>query len=82
MPLTESHATDETAAEFAALLGPLGIERVRVVGTCSDDLRAAANEAGVHIADDPVAAEGRIELLHYLREQSFSRTTHRYGNVL
>ena len=80
--LTESHAADETTAEFAARLGPLGIERVRVVGACSDDLRAAANEAGVHIADDPVTAEGRIELLHYLREQSVSRTTHRYGNVL
>ena len=35
-----------------------------------------------HVADDPVTAEGRIELLHYLREQAISRTTHRYGNVL
>ena len=58
------------------------MQRVRVVGTCSNELRAAANEAGVHIADDPVTAEGRVELLHYLREQSVSRTTHRYGNVL
>ena len=82
VPLTESHAADETSAEFAARLGPLGVERVRVMGTCSDQLRAAANEAGVHIADDPVTAEGRIELLHYLQEQSVSRTTHRYGNVL
>ena len=78
----ESHATDETAAEFAARLGSLGVPRVRVVGTCSDELRAAANEAGVHIADDPVTAEGRVELLHYLREQAVSRTTHRYGNVM
>ena len=55
---------------------------MRVAGTCSQELRATANEAGIHIADDPVTAEGRIELLYYLREQAISRTTHRYGNVL
>ena len=36
----------------------------------------------MHIAHAPVTAEGRVELLHYLREQAVSRTTHRYGNVL
>ena len=82
VPLIESHSAGETAVEFAARLDSLGIQRVRVVGTCSGELRSAANEAGVHTADDPVTAEGRIELLHYLREQSVSRTTHRYGNVL
>ena len=55
---------------------------VGLVGTCRDELRVAANDAGVHLADDPVTAEGRIELLHYVREQAVSRTTHRYGNVL
>ena len=80
--LIESRAADETAATFAARLDALAIQRVRVVGTCSHELRAAGNEAGVHIADDPVTAEGRIELLHYLREQTVTRTTHRYGNVL
>ncbi len=82
VPLVESHAADETSEELAARLASLGVQRVRVVGTCRDELRAGANEAGVHIADDPVTAEGRIELLHYLREQAVSRTTHRYGNVL
>ncbi len=71
-----------TSDELAARLGSLGIQRMRVVGTCRDELRVAANDAGVHLADDPVTAEGRIELLHYLREQAVSRTTHRYGNVL
>ena len=80
--LIESRAADETAATFAARLDALAIQRVRVVGTGSHELRAAGNEAGVHIADDPVTAEGRIELLHYLREQTVTRTTHRYGNVL
>ena len=80
--LVESLAADETSAEFAARLGSLKVDRVRVVGTSSQELRAVANEAGIHIADAPVTAEGRIELLHYLREQAISRTTHRYGNVL
>lgn len=44
-------------------------------------LRAAAAQAGVHLADDPVLAAGRIELLWYLREQSISRDYHRYGNL-
>ena len=82
VPLVESHATDETAAQLAARLGSPGVQRVRVVGSCRDELRAAASQAGVHVADDPVTAEGRVELLHYLREQAVSRTTHRYGNVL
>ena len=82
LALIESHPADETSAAFAARLGSLDVQRIRVVGTCSRELRAAANQAGIHIADDPVTAEGRIELLHYLREQSISRTTHRYGNVL
>ena len=80
--LIESRAAEETAATFTARLDVLDLQRVRVVGTCSRELRAAGNEAGVHIADDPVTAEGRVELLHYLREQAVTRTTHRYGNVL
>ena len=45
-------------------------------------MQAAANDAGVHICSDPVTANGRVELLHYLREQAISQATHRYGNVL
>ncbi len=80
--LMESHSAHETAADFADRLGSLNVERVRVVGTCSRELRAAANAAGVHMADDPVTADGRIELLNYLREQSVTQTTHRHGNIL
>ena len=80
--LVESYASDETDAAFAARLSSLQVQRVRVVGACSHELRTAANKARIHVADSPVTAEGRIELLHYLREQSISRTTHRYGNVL
>ena len=80
--LVESAAADETGAELAARLGSIGGHRLRVVGSCGDDLRVAAQRAGLHVADDPVTRDGRIELLHYLREQVVSRTTHRYGTVL
>ena len=80
--LITSHALDESSTEFAARLATLDVDRLRLLGTCPENLRAAAHEAGVHLADGPVTAEGRVELLHYLREQAVSHTTHRYGNVL
>jgi len=44
-------------------------------------IRRAANEACIHIADTPVLTEGRLELLWYVEEQSFSNDYHRYGNL-
>jgi RHH-type proline utilization regulon transcriptional repressor/proline dehydrogenase/delta 1-pyrroline-5-carboxylate dehydrogenase len=35
----------------------------------------------LYLASAPVLAEGRIELLHYLREQSLCADYHRYGNL-
>ena len=77
-----SLGTDETAEEFARRLPDIGVERVRMIGPVAPELRAAANAAGIHLADSPVTGEGRIELQHYLREQTISRTTHRYGNLV
>ena len=34
------------------------------------------------VLDAPVAAAGRLELSHYLREQTVSRVVHRYGSVM
>jgi RHH-type proline utilization regulon transcriptional repressor/proline dehydrogenase/delta 1-pyrroline-5-carboxylate dehydrogenase len=44
-------------------------------------IRRASAEAYVFIADAPVLAHGRVELLWYLQEQSLSRVYHRYGNL-
>ncbi len=55
--------------------------RVRVVG----DVGALLDElvtAGVDVHGTPVVANGRLEMLHVLREQAVSRTLHRYGHVL
>jgi RHH-type proline utilization regulon transcriptional repressor/proline dehydrogenase/delta 1-pyrroline-5-carboxylate dehydrogenase len=58
-------------------------ERIRYASPAQvpDLVRRAAAEAGVYIADAPVLAAGRIELLWYLREQSISWDYHRYGNL-
>ena len=41
----------------------------------------AAAETGFYIAREPVLAEGRVELLHYVVNQSICDTYHRYGNL-
>ncbi len=58
-------------------------ERVR---TCSPALSDAfykcAAELGKHIAYNSALVEGRLELLHYLKEQSVSFEYHRYGSIV
>jgi RHH-type proline utilization regulon transcriptional repressor/proline dehydrogenase/delta 1-pyrroline-5-carboxylate dehydrogenase len=80
--VTLSDSAAESAEEFAARLGELDVARVRVLGPVALELRTVARTVGVHLANEPVTSVGRIELLHYLREQTVSRTTHRYGNLL
>ena len=77
-----SRCNEESVQDFTARLGSLDVCRVRVLGEIATELRITANEQGIHLADDPVTSEGRIELRHYLREQSISQTLHRHGNLL
>ncbi|RKS68047.1 RHH-type proline utilization regulon transcriptional repressor/proline dehydrogenase/delta 1-pyrroline-5-carboxylate dehydrogenase [Motilibacter peucedani] len=74
-----SDASVEDAAVAAWRAG--AVDRVRVLGGDSDPLRRACHAAGTSVDDDPVSAYGRAELRHWVREQSISRTLHRYGNV-
>ena len=74
---------EETDAELARVMLEGGTERVRyaATGRVPAPVFEAAREAGLFVAAAPVLAEGRIELLWYLREQSISRDYHRYGNL-
>jgi len=58
------------------------VERLRALVPISRELRAAAHAAGIVVLDAPVLAAGRLELRHYLREQSVSRVVHRYGSIM
>ncbi|MDL2323180.1 bifunctional proline dehydrogenase/L-glutamate gamma-semialdehyde dehydrogenase [Bacteroidales bacterium OttesenSCG-928-A17] len=70
----------QSESEFLAEMNQY--ERIR---TCSSDLSDAfyqkAAELGKHIAYDKPIIEGRLELLHYLKEQSISFEYHRYGSI-
>ena len=72
----------ESDAAFAASLPSLAGTRVRHIGPAPADLHAAASQAQVDLFDGVVLQNGRIEMLAHLREQSVSRTRHRFGNVL
>lgn len=80
--VTVSRASSQSASDVAARLESAGLVRIRVIGTAEPEIRRAANALGIHVSDDPVTPSGRLELLHYLREQAISRTLHRFGNLV
>ena len=58
-------------------------DRVRTLtDQLSDAMYARAASLGLYIATAKPLMEGRIELLHYLKEQSISYEYHRYGSII
>lgn len=76
IPLT--HERDDQLANAIPRL-----DRIRYAAPerVPQSLFAAAAEHGFYIARSPVMMEGRIELLHYFREQAICDNYHRYGNL-
>jgi RHH-type proline utilization regulon transcriptional repressor/proline dehydrogenase/delta 1-pyrroline-5-carboxylate dehydrogenase len=56
-------------------------EFLRTVTVPSDAILNAAYESGLNWINSPLLASGRIELYHWMREQSISETRHRYGQL-
>jgi RHH-type proline utilization regulon transcriptional repressor/proline dehydrogenase/delta 1-pyrroline-5-carboxylate dehydrogenase len=71
----------ESEEALAARLESDGIGRIRSLGSPGAPLRDAAAAAAIHCEDAPVLANGRVELLRYLLEQSVSIEVHRHGNL-
>jgi RHH-type proline utilization regulon transcriptional repressor/proline dehydrogenase/delta 1-pyrroline-5-carboxylate dehydrogenase len=74
----------EGTAELVGRLGSLGQVVVRVLGDQplgDGSLRAACEELGLRCDESPVVVSGHIEIGRLLREQSVSRTLHRYGRI-
>lgn len=69
----------ETEQECLKRLRAGQIKRIRLLGKGSDLIEEALAEAGCNINRGSVMANGRLELLHFLREVSISRDYHRYG---
>jgi RHH-type proline utilization regulon transcriptional repressor/proline dehydrogenase/delta 1-pyrroline-5-carboxylate dehydrogenase len=86
--LTESWAgaiefVEETDAQLAEAIGAGQVDRVRYAASdrASLEVLQAGNAANGCVVSAPVSAEGRLELLWYVREQSISTDYHRYGNL-
>ena len=74
---------EESDEELAEVIRERHTDRVRYASRdrVPKTVLEAIGETGIYIAAAPVLAEGRIELLWYLREQSISFDYHRYGTL-
>jgi len=74
---------EESDAGLAQAIGQGQVDRVRYAAPerASLEVLKAGNTANGCVVSVPVSAEGRLELLWYLREQSISTDYHRYGNL-
>jgi RHH-type proline utilization regulon transcriptional repressor/proline dehydrogenase/delta 1-pyrroline-5-carboxylate dehydrogenase len=78
-----AHQAPVSHEDFAAAVAEGRVTgRIRVIGEAPGLHEASAKRLGtVTVLDRPVLAAGRRELLTFVREQSVSRTRHRYGHV-
>ena len=72
----------EDDAALAARVPIAGADRLRALTGVGGGVLRAAHAADVTVDVAPVTAHGRVELRHWLREQSISRTLHRYGTIV
>lgn len=71
----------ESNEDFAKRIIKDGIKRVRVLQQPSVNVLESLAECGSHLHLGNVLANGRLELLHLLREVAVSRDYHRYGLI-
>lgn len=79
LPKIDIESRSEDDAHFIERIALF--ERVRAPRALSREAHRAANSAHTLVIDVPVLLSGRLELRHYLREQSVTQTIHRYGTV-
>ena len=79
--LTVSDASVESDELLKRRVGASSVERVRSLVPVSDGLRLWLLEQAVGLDEAPVSSNGRVELPRWLKEQSISETTHRYGRI-
>ena len=71
----------EDLAKFCASIS--GYERVRTISSdVPDAVFEAAAACGKYIAQEAPVKNGRIELIHYIKEQSIANEYHRYGSQI
>ncbi|MES2198782.1 MAG: proline dehydrogenase family protein [Chlamydiota bacterium] len=73
--------TQENEGSFLQRMEKGSFERVRLLSSPSEELRKISVEMGCFLDIGAPLANGRWELLHYIREVSISYDYHRYGNL-
>ncbi len=73
-----SETEDALAKRLAGMTGG----SIRFIGDYDVQTMSPANIGNTPIVRSDVLANGRIELLNYLREQSMTEIVHRYGNIV
>ncbi len=76
------HQVEESEEKFLRRLALHKVKRVRLLSPASQALEFSLGQKGCSVLSSEVLANGRVELLHYLREFSLSIDYHRYGNLL
>lgn len=72
---------EETEGQMIERLRRQPIPRLRLLSPPSQKVQFALAELGARVLAEPVLANGRLELLNYLREIAQSIDYHRYGNL-
>lgn len=72
---------EEDEVTLIERIGKGKIKRIRLLQKPNAGLELALSQAGINVDVAPVLANGRVELLHFLREVSTSIDYHRYGNI-
>lgn len=71
----------ETEDELIQRMVSANINHIRMLSTPSHQLQKAFAEAACNVIVAEVVGNGRVELIHFLREVSLSHDYHRYGNL-
>ena len=72
----------ETNSELAQRLSNLKGGSIRIIGDYDPQEFSPATIGNIPITHNEILANGRIELLNHLREQSVTEIVHRYGNII
>ena len=72
---------EESLDQFMQRIQSHEVKRLRLLSPAPEQLRRVCGLSHCVLANTPVLANGRYELLNYLREVSISHNYHRYGNL-
>jgi RHH-type proline utilization regulon transcriptional repressor/proline dehydrogenase/delta 1-pyrroline-5-carboxylate dehydrogenase len=72
----------ESEHQLAVRLSQMKGGTLRILGGYDAQVFAPAVIGNIPIISSKVFANGRLELLNYLKEQSVTQTMHRYGNIV